>query len=618
VLLLSLTLAAAYLGWQLCGLRYTTHDDIFFNLQSWIFSDSTLSFASHVAARQGRLQAYINMPIILGVDGLAGSGLYDVLNIGSILAVYVSLIYFLSTAGPARDAIALVTVALLLFPLHYYPSFPQGYPVMACWGFCLALLAGGLLGAYYRDPSQRTLAASLVLFVCSLWGPEYNFVLHPVLLAVPALNAQIERRRLFLSSMPYLLGWLLCLIPYLMYSAVSHAAGADAAGRVVPGLDFGAWIKAIAILEEKAFLPVSLVRGILFTAATGQGVPRIPSPLTFETLFRGIPDVGSFVVVFLAASALCGISLYWQALSARVVARYALVFAGIALVPSAVLAASSHYQKIVLAGELQGHLVTHYAQLGMAGVLFLMLSTLCNRWPDWPRRGIAVFVSGLALAAGVSVTFLYNNVNRQVMSANMQKWEAVHTLGDFVHLERPDLERRSFQAPAFWTYSGASAIPADALFSDGNYWTEYAKSVLKVPMAFRGAADEERPEAVFVTYFATPAGTPAVVFYERQADAENCTVSLVARRPVAGVLSYHFMDGSSVSHPADHWSCKDVCSMQWHPDHPIQSATIHFQPSESGPTRLLAQFGLTRGGRYGMPLRSFTQDGADVAPPVGR
>jgi hypothetical protein len=613
-----MSLAAAYLGWQLCGLRYTTHDDIFFNLQSWIFAKSKLSFASHVAARQGRLQAYINMPIILGVDGLAGSGLYDALNIGSILAVYVSLIYFLRTVGPARDAIALATVALLLFPLHYYPAFPQGYPVMACWGFCFALLAGGLLGAFYRKPSRWTLAASLGLFVCSLWGPEYNFVLHPVLLAVPALNAPSERRRLWLSTVPYLLGWLLCLAPYLMYSAVSHAAGADADGRVVPGLDFGAWIKTISILEEKAFLPVSLVRGILLTAATAQGAPPLPSTLTFETLARGIPDLGSFVVVLLAAWALCGICLYWQELSSKLAARYALVFASIAVIPSAVLAASSHYQKIVLAGVLQGHLVTYYAQLGMAGVLFVILATLCNRWPAGPRRGIAVLGPGLALAVGVSVTFVYNNVNRQVMSANLQKWEAMRALADFVQLERPDLERRNFDAPAFWTYSGASAIPGDSLFPDSNYWTEYAKAVLKVPMAFRGATDEERPAAVFVTYFATPAGTPAVALYERQADGDNCTVSLVARRPVAGVLSYRFTDGSSVSHSADHWSCNDVCSTQWHTDHPIQSASIHFQPSDPGPARLLAQFGLTRQGKYGMPLRRFTQDGADVAPPIGR
>ena len=395
VLVAGLAFAAAYFAWQLWGLRYTTHDDIYFHLHSWVFAGAKTSLATDVATAQGRVQAYINMPIILpGVDGLSESGLYDVLNIGHIvLAVYGSLIYFLTTIGPLRDAIALTTVALLLFfpctTTFHFPkgsrSWPAGDSVSHCW---LQVSSGASL----REP-PRKMAASVALFVCSLWGPEYNFVLHPILLGVPLLNGDVQqRRRLHRTVLPYFFGWLTCVIPYLVYSTISHGSGADADGRVVPGIDVVAWIKTIGILEEKAFLPVSLVQGIVLRAATQQGAPEIPSILTFRSLVAGIPDLGSFFVVSLVAWAMCGVSLQRQQLSAKAILNYALVFLSIAFIPCAVLAASSHYQKIVLAGYLQGHLATYYAQLGMAGIVFLLLSLLCNYWSTGLQRTIVVCI----------------------------------------------------------------------------------------------------------------------------------------------------------------------------------------------------------------------------------
>jgi hypothetical protein len=74
-------LVSVYFSWQLVGLRYTNHDDIYFNLYASVFDGNYLGFAKSVANDQARLQAYINMPIVLWASHFARSNLYDAINI---------------------------------------------------------------------------------------------------------------------------------------------------------------------------------------------------------------------------------------------------------------------------------------------------------------------------------------------------------------------------------------------------------------------------------------------------------------------------------------------------------------------------------------------------------
>jgi hypothetical protein len=596
-------LGALYFGWQLWGLRYTNHDDIVFNLYASAFSENKLAFASYIAHEQARLQAYINMPILLAVEALVDSGLYDVLNIGSILACYGGLIYLLSTVAPVRDAVSLVAVAFLLFPLHYYYSFPQGYPVMACWGFCLALFSAGLFGSYLRDASKWKRATSVFFFSISLWGSEYNFALHPILVCVPLLAMGLQRGTgLVKASLPYLLVWATSLLIYAAYSFGMHSIGADLEGRVVPSFNFVAWLDTFLILQEKVFLPLSLWRGIQLFAATSQGVPDIPRLLTFASIAKGIPDRGSVLIVLLSTWLFCGLALYSQRLSKKAICVSAFTFLSFLLIPCGVLAGSSHYQEIVLAGYLQGHLSTFYSQLGMTGLIVLALSAMCNAWKTQCQRTVVVGICALMLAGTATITFVYNNLNRQVMSANVQKWAAMRDLVQFVEAQRPDLEKRIFNAPAFWTVSGVSDIPALDPFLGENYWTTYSRIVLKSDLRFSNAS-EQTPGAVQVAYFATPVGIPVVAVYEQQANNSADVVTIVSSRAVSGTLLFQFEDGTPAKEDVEHWVCNEMCTMQWRYDRAIQSRSISFYASDRGPVRLLTQFFLGRGGEFGMPLK---------------
>ena len=129
---LCVVLASVYLAWQLIGLRHTNHDDIFFDLYSYVFSGDYLSFACETAAKQARLQAYVNMPIILWADHLGDSRFYDVLNIAGVATVYVALaralkgILGLVTAFGVMAATVMMMLPILVVFIFSQRFFVEG------------------------------------------------------------------------------------------------------------------------------------------------------------------------------------------------------------------------------------------------------------------------------------------------------------------------------------------------------------------------------------------------------------------------------------------------------------------------------------------------------------
>lgn len=414
--LVILIFSTCYFSWWIFGLRYTNYDDIYFNLMANIFTGDYLNFADNVAVKQGRLQAYLNMPIVLGVHSVAETKFYDVINIGSILAVFTSLIYFLGKVGRLRDAMALITVSLLLFPLHYYFTFPQGYPLMFSWGLCFGLLSAGLLWSYLQQRNNWKITVSVILFMSSLWGAEYNFLLHPILLCIPFFHHVHGPHRqhglhLVKFAFPYFLGWLLCLGAYFVFNFGRRGTGEDVVGRLVPSFDFVAWIKSLLILEEKSFLPASLWRGVNLPTAGAQGIPDIPNNLNYVSLLQASQNFTSLTIIFILMWIFLGSALYLQQFSKKTIFSYSAIFLSFTLIPCAVLAASSHYQEILLAGHIQGHPATFYAQLGITCLVFLLLSAACNSSKNKSRRKIYVVIFSSLLAWVGMVTFVYNYVN---------------------------------------------------------------------------------------------------------------------------------------------------------------------------------------------------------------
>jgi hypothetical protein len=597
--LVTCILGGMYVGWQIFGLRYTNHDDIFLSLQAAMSSGDWMNAAARTAARTGRFQAFLTVPIILGAGSLVRSPLYDLLNISSLFAVYAGLVWLLSAIGSLRDSLATVSVALFLFPLHYYYTFPQGYPLVFCVGLILLFVSLILLQCYLKHSGRLLLFVSVILFSLSLLGEEYNFILHASLLGILLLVWIPKSHKLLRIALPYVAAWVLVAALELSYS-ISHRGTGITDVRTTLGFDLVAYAKTFLTLEQKALLATGLAGGINLHAAVTQGVPDVPTVLSFKSLAHRLTDWGSLIVVFLVASTMSWLALFSQRISRGTFIRFSLVCIAVAVLPVAVLSLSQLYQHIVPAGFIQGHPATFYTQLGASGFLFLLCAAGCNRFSRSTRH-LVVSVCGALLGAYSALTFLYNDINRQVMSANQQKWAAFEQLAIFARADRPDLGARALFAPDFWTSSGVSDIPKRS-FRGKNYWTAYAATVLKSPLQILGPETRPPIDAVYVRYFSTPAGDPLLVIYEPATSPWLGIVTLVAPRPLTGELSYRVAEATSATRSLVGWKCQSYCTMRWEEDRALRPETIRVKPADVGPTSLLAQFFLPREGAYANPL----------------
>lgn len=600
-------LAAAYLAWQLIGLRYTNHDDIYFHLCSQIFSGDYIEYARSVAQKQARLQAYINVPVILWVYSLANSVTFDLLNIGVFGLVYIGFGWLLACISGARNSLIIIAITLLLFPLHYYFTFPQGYPVMAEWGLAFVLISAALLDSHLRRPSVSKQIISAILFSLSLWGPEYNFILHPALLLVVFLSrGNFDLRLSLKKAWPHLVGWVASGVLYILYSMISREAGADAYGRVSIGFDVLAMARTFFVLQTKALLPLALWDGIRLVSAATQGSPQTPSLLNYFSLWHGARDAMSVAIVFILTFSIAAVGLCRQRLTRRQTLLCTILFLLLGVVPCLVLAASSHYQLIVLKGYLQGHLASFYSQLGFSGILFVLCAYLCNVSSGRFFGPAVVFISAAMLAAVATVTFVYNNVNRQVMAANQQKWLAMKELVDFVKSNRPDLLGGVIAAPDFWSLSGVSAIPEGNMPDGLNYWTSYARNALRASLEFSRSGNRARVGYVEAKYFANPSGDPISILLERA--AEGWRITMVAARPVGGSISYQYGKDSLKDVSLAGWKCADICVKSLIVPETLSLDSFSFHPARRGPRRLIGQFLLAREGAFAFPLATTRGD----------
>lgn len=598
-------LAGGYLAWQLTGLRYTNHDDIFFNLASWIYNGNYFGFAKQVAGEQTRLQAYIGIPTLLWADHFYESGfLYDFFNIGSFGLFYISLIWFLAKLGGIRNALGIATITLILFPLHYYFSFPQGYPVIVSLILMFAFLSASLLASHLQKPALWKMIASTFLFIISLWGSEYNFVLHPLLIAIVFLALgkfkTLEFRR---NAWPHGAGWLLSLLIYFSFSIFARGNGGDVAGRVSIGFDFFAWLKTFLILERNSFLPSALWNGIILSTAPAQGSPAIPVPVTYSSLFHATDDPLSIAVVFLLFFVIFAAILRSLRLSGTSFRCYALFFFCMAIFPTAILSASGLYQLIVMKGYLQGHLASFYAQIGISAVFFLFIAYLCNKSSDGLAKQLVIVTSAILLSGLATTTFIYNNMNRQVLMANAQKWKSMHELIVYLESSRAELKDIPIHAAAFWTNSGVSNIPTDALTDGENYWSKYAVSVFKSPQKFmQSNTDLATDGEVTATYFSIPSGSPVTVFSEKIAGRQQWRVSLISAYPTAGVVRFVRTENQIKKITNSQWVCNKLCVATWNEEIPFGKDGIVFSPDDRGPKSLLSQFIMSRTSRYAYPM----------------
>jgi hypothetical protein len=605
-------IAILYVSWQLIGIRFENHDDIYFHLYSRLFADDYSQFAKDTAYLQARAQAFINMPLILWANSFQASPWFDVINLSAFAFLYGALIYFFSAMCGRPTALILAAATLLVFPLHYYFTFPQGYPVMGSYGLALALLAAALLASYLKKPTRGKRAASVILFTCSLWGPEYNFVLHPIFLLIALYSTGVEKdlKALGRLAWPYALGWLVSVAAYLLFSTVARETGGDAYGRVTFGLDFPAWAKTFLILQEKAFLPIGLLKGVAVAGATAQGVPDMPSAISYLTLVANAGGWKAIASVFFPLLVLSYAVLHYQNLGGKSARIVAVFFVAMAAIPALVVSASTHYQKIVLAGWLQGHLVAFYSHLGLAGLLFLLCAAI-SRSGTAKMRPLAMMAAAILLASYATATLIYNNVNRQAMMANKQKWDAAGLLVSYVRVDRPDLIGSKFYAPAFWNKTGVASVPGDRPVDGANYWTLYSASVLGQKLLFLNESLENGKDGIGVSYFSTPEANPLIYLEEYRGGSLLKRVA-VAAHPMAGILR-GTGDGLPLKHVSNHdWTCTTFCTVNLVDISSTPLPSPGFTPDAVGKSSLLAQFLMPRYTGYGNALGAIK----DISPLV--
>ena len=562
------------------------------------------SFAENVAFNQARLQAYINMPIALWAAYFQNSRVLDVLNLGTFGILCIAFTWSFRTLLGVREAMGLSAATMLLFPLHYYFTFPQGFPVMAAWPLAAALVAAGLFGSSIRRPRMWKSAASAVMFSCSLWGPEYNFILHPIVLFAVMLAASetsADLKHHARRTWPHAIGWIVSVAAYLVFSTMARSRGGNSDGRLSLGFDIVAWLRTFGALEVKAFLPLSLIDGVRLVTPGVHGGPQVPPILSFSTLWRGADDLLSIASIFCLAFLAFSFLLWNQPLRFKSVRIAVMLLTAIAVVPCAVIAGSFHYQRLVLGGLLQGHLAAFYTNLGLSGLMFVFCACLCNVSARRLTRTATVVLMSAVLAGATATTFVYNNANRQAMMANAQKWTAMDALAGFVYERRPDLQRKVLVAPDWWARTGVSAIPTWEPLGGESYWSAYSRHVLRKPLRILKAG-EGPGEEVSVRSFPTPEGSPVVVISEVIRGGGVRESTLVANSPVAGKLAFSYGRRASVDVRRDGWTCTLRCAQESEDPMPVEADAVRFEPEDKGPRRLLAQFVLPRYAGYAQPL----------------
>lgn len=592
--------AIAYVSWQLVGLRYTNHDDIYFNLYSQYFSGNYFDFAATTAFKQARIQAFINMPLVLFANSLQSSAWYDALNISFFLLLYLSILYFYSKLLEIRIAAFLVAFTACTFPLHYYFTFPQGYPLMASWAVSFAFVSAGLFGSTLSKPNKVKYVLSILFFVFSLCGAEYNFILHPLLLIIVFFSASREKhniRDFFSLASPYLVGFILVSALYLAFSYYARATGGDDIGRVSIGFDTIAWIKTFLVLQEKSFLPISLINGITFISADIQKAGDFPTLFEYSNIFIRY-DAASIAIVFTTSMALLFFLLGKKVSINNSISLAAISLLSIATVPALVLAASSHYQDIVLKGWIQGHLVTFYSHLGLSGLLFLGIQHAISKTPGVKKQITVRIVACILLSGHCTSTFTYNNINRQAMMQNKQKWQAMDTLLDYVSLQRSDLQEKELHAPVFWTSTGVSAIPGKNPYDGANYWTTYTEKALGQKLLLLENHPDPPADSVEIKYTPTPGGSPVVLLEENVSNKMTKRTAITAQ-----AMAGDFIDlrDKSIIHQVDNkdWMCANVCTLSLYDSEASDvNADVIFSATDTGRLRLISQFFLQRHDKY--------------------
>lgn len=548
---------------QIYGLRYTNHDDIYFHGQSIINLNDYHSFTKEVAHKQARIQAYINMPLILFIQSLSNSMLYDICNIFSYLLFIFGFIHLLSFLGSNSLALGIAISSCLLFPLHYYFTFPQGYPVMGIWTLVCAIWSCGFLAKYLKTKKTKLLVFSLFLFFFSLFGSEYNFLLHPLLLFITFMACRNVCNVIWKDEFKTLLYFssllVVNLVIYFYYRLTSIALyGENVHGRVAPIFDLYAILETSWILLIKAFLPTGLYKGIVINPAIGRMTEQVPHIIDYSNVFQ-IAHTSTLVACFFCLNFILFIFLIPQVKchNFRNYIWLLLLFFAFGTIPALILSTSSSYQVTVIQGFLQGHLASFYIQFSLCSTLFILSIFIYQFIKRKKLKKIICFFLALLFSCWSSTTFAYNIISHKIMSANQQKWTAFDLFIDYV-IKNPEIKGREIDASHFWEPNGVSVIPAQSPLDKFNYWELYAsKSFVYFPKISNSNYINDK-QKIFLSYVATSNNNPLVLMLDTK-QQEEPQLLVISQKALAARINIQNETGTTIETVPLEWICEYTC-----------------------------------------------------------
>lgn len=481
----------ALAAWMVWGLRFTTHDDLYFGIyandpaNSW---HSTVQYLLNFSGRPAFLVAgYVTLA---GQRVSAWGSLGDVVLLAH-LALGLSALCFVVARLAGHAAAA--AVALLLsggFALHWFFMPPVGYPLLGFYSLVLLALSLAAMTRYADTGRRLWLALAIACSTLGCIGAEFNALVFPSITTALILALRQDwhaRLRLLAAFLP---GWASVALLILIIKAFLPAAEDEL--RLTVGSDPHIWFNAFGQMLGKSLLPSGLLLGIDLSS------PPWPQRLDFLLIRRAVatdPLGFGFALLMWGAS-------FWWLLRRLPPARsefIALLGIGIllAVLPLAVTALSVEYQRNVLAGYTQGAVASAHAQIGTLLALFALAALLVTR-KRWTLLPIAVVFALLCVT-----TLTYNLLMRDSMAANQQRWAAF----DLLVKTLPGGAR--LHGPWLWRQAGVSSIPNRRRFSGDNYWTARARIQQARQLEVEDGPTPS-PEAIRTSFQPRPQGQPVL------------------------------------------------------------------------------------------------------------
>ena len=542
------------------GLRHMNSDDNVYQLKSKDFFSQPMTFdvIFQTITKKARLRIF-NTFIEHVMGSLQESSvLFDVINISSFVVFLLALGWVLQRFVSFRFALISLFAISALFPLHFFYTIPQSYPVEFIWTLGCLCLAVGTLDHGLQSGSRRWQALGLAFFFLSLNGQEYQLILCP-LVAIVAVGYRtitegkpIPWRVVIAGGVVYGLFVGMFLANYLYHRSML----AEGYQHLVVSFDGVAWGTTLLKLYRTSILAVGLGEGIRLMSAFPQNGISFPAEFTYERFFMGPQDWASMALVFACAS------VCWYLMLTRIVLKNAqlILVATVGFlfvfVPTAVVSVSKLHQKLIPNNFVNGHITSFHVHIG---ITLLLLATAI--WAMQMRKPLVLQVMLVVCLVGgaaayQTVVFRYNTSNRQLMNYAMQRWDAIRLLGLY-HDAEPGLMRDiSYASSTLQTRLGVAGAPSSGK-GKPIYWTKYAQAVVGIPVAFYYEKPSSSPSYPRFEYATGERGEPLVFVLDRCSDASCVEVVTLSTEPIAATL--HVSTRTTEKLTASSWECATVC-----------------------------------------------------------